>query len=166
MKQQSNRLKKAAAILILVVAAALLIGIFTRPGSLVLKNGSTGEVYARYPMREGEGFSVGFIHSVNKSPVTDEYEIRNGQITVVRTIYYGFGAGVQTQIEEGQTLTYGEDGSMIVSGFDAPMPNLQYIVGTVSDHILTVNGEEISLRDLCGRNSLVRFVYEAPWPRR
>ena len=61
MKQQSNRLKKAAAILIL-VAAALLIGIFTRPGSLVLKNGATGEVYARYPMREGEGFSVGFIH--------------------------------------------------------------------------------------------------------
>lgn len=53
---------------------------------------------------------------------------------------------------------------MIVSGFDTPMPNLQYIVGTVSDHILTVNGEEISLRDLCGRNSLVRFVYEAPWP--
>ena len=82
------------------------------------------------------------------------------------TLAYGFGAGVQTQIEEGQTLTYGEDGSMIVSGFDTPMPNLQYIVGTVSDHILTVNGEEISLRDLCGRNSLVRFVYEAPWPRR
>lgn len=53
MKQQSNRLKKAAAILILVVAAALLIGIFTRPGSLVLKNGSTSEVYARYPMRGG-----------------------------------------------------------------------------------------------------------------
>lgn len=86
----------------MVVAAALLIGIFTRPGSLVLKNGSTSEVYARYPMREGEGFSVGFIHSVNKSPVTDEYEIRDGQITVVRTIYYGFGAGVQTQIEEGR----------------------------------------------------------------
>ena len=94
MKQQSNRLKKAAAILILVVAAALLIGIFTRPGSLVLKNGSTGEVHARYPMREGEGFSVGFIHSVNKSPVTDEYEIRDGQITVVRTIYYNTNGAV------------------------------------------------------------------------
>ena len=73
MKQQSNRLKKAAAILILVVAAALLIGIFTRPGSLVLKNGSTGEANAVYPRREGEGFSGVFIHSENKSRVTDEY---------------------------------------------------------------------------------------------
>ena len=138
MKQQSNRLKKAAAILILVVAAALLIGIFTRPGSLVLKNGATGEVYARYPMREGEGFSVGFIHSVNKSPVTDEYEIRDGQITVVRTIDYGFGAGVQTQIEEGQTLTYGEDGlqHMTLNGEDVTekirLPEISLYTSAVS----------------------------------
>ena len=41
-----------------------------------------------------------------------------------------------------------EDGSMIVSGFYRPMDNLSYIVGTVSDHILEINGSSIKLRAL------------------
>ena len=76
---------------------------------------------------------------------------------MVRTIYNNFGAGVQTEIEEGQKLEYGENGEMIVSGFDREMPWLSYIVGTVSDHILTIHGKEISLRELCDRNSKVEF---------
>jgi len=49
---------------------------------------------------------------------------------------------------------------MVVSGFDKEMPYLSYIVGTVSDHTLTLHGKEISLRDLCGRNSKVEFSCE------
>ncbi len=130
---------------------------------LVLTDEATGRVYARLPMDEGDRFSVEFIHSVNKSPVRDIYEIRDGRIFVVMTKYYAFGAGVQTFIEEGQTLTYGEDGSMLVSGFDKELPELLYYVGTVSDHVLylfdTDGSKEdgISLRDLCGRSSSVRF---------
>ena len=124
---------------------------------LVLTNTETGETIARYPVSEGDRFSIQFIHSVNKSPLTDVYEIRGNKIYVVETIYYAFGAGVQTEIEDGQTLTYGEDGAMIVSGFEQEMPKLSYIVGTVSDHILTLHGQEISLRDMCGKNAIVAF---------
>jgi len=109
---------------------------------------------------EGDEFSVGFIHSVNKSPLTDVYQIKDHKIYVVRTIYYGFGAGVQTEIEDGQTLEYGENGEMIVSGFDQEMSHLSYIVGTVSDHVLTIHGDEVSLREKCGRNSTVEFTCE------
>ena len=77
---------------------------------------------------------------------------------MIKTIYYSCGAGVKTEIEEGQTLEYGEDGSMIVSGFDRPMDNLSYIVGTVSDHILEINKSSIKLRELYGRNTTVRFL--------
>lgn len=122
-----------------------------------MRNGDTGEVYARYQVEEGEEFSIGFIHSVNKSPLTDVYEIKNHKIYVTKTIYYGFGAGVQTEIEDGQTLTFGDHGEMIVSGFNQEMSHLSYIVGTVSDHTLTISGQEISLRDLCGRNATVEF---------
>ena len=127
---------------------------------LVLRNGDTKEEFARFRVSEGDEFSVTFIHSVNQYPLTDVYQIRNHKIYVVRTIYNNFGAGVQTEIEPGQQLEYGENGEMIVSGFDREMPWLYYIVGTVSDHILTVNGEEISLRELCGRNSKVEFSCE------
>ena len=127
---------------------------------LVLRNVDTNAEYARFRVKEGDEFSVMFIHSVNKYPLTDVYEIRDNKIYVIRTIYNNFGAGVQTEIEDGQTLTYDENGEMVVSGFNREMPYLSYIVGTVSDHILTIHGKKISLRDLCGRNSKVEFSCE------
>ena len=130
-------------------------------GTLTIEDARTGEQYGSWKLHVGDTFSVGFIHSVNKSPVTDHYELRRDGIYVVKTVYYGFGAGVQTEIEDGQTLEYGDDGSMIVSGFNRKIPDLRYIVGTVSDHTLTLrDGKEISLRDLCGRSAKVRFTYE------
>ncbi len=129
-------------------------------GRLVLTDARTGEQIAAYRMKPGDEFGIGFIHSVNKSPVTDYYEVRRDGIYVVRTVYYGFGAGVQTELEEGQKLEYSEDGSMIITGFNRKMEDLVYFVGTVSDHTLTLGSRQISLRDLCGRNAMVRFSYE------
>ena len=129
-------------------------------GYLVLENPDTGVCYARFRARIGDEFSVGFIHSVNKSPVTDFYEIRPDGIYVVRTVYYGFGAGVQTELNEGERLDYGEDGSMIISGINKKIEPLLYIVGSVSDHELTIRGGDvISLRDLCGKSALVHFSF-------
>ncbi|MCI8512619.1 MAG: DUF1850 domain-containing protein [Lachnospiraceae bacterium] len=148
-----------AAIMVAIIAAVVLFAL--RSGDyLVLRNGDTKEEYARFRVSEGDEFSVMFIHSVNQYPLTDVYQIRGHAIYVVQTIYYNFGAGVQTEIEEGQKLEIGENGEMIVTGFDREMPYLSYIVGTVSDHTLTIHGEEISLRELCGRNSKVEFSCE------
>lgn len=142
----------------LIVASSVFLYFAFSSQYILLEDGDTGKVFASYPVSEGDSFSVTFVHSVNNSPVTDVYELRDGSIFVVKTIYYSFGAGVQTQMGEGQTLEYGEDGSMIVSGFEKKMDNLSYIVGTVSDHVLEIGGETISLRELCGRNANVRFV--------
>ena len=148
-----------AAIITAIIAATLAYTL--RSGDyLVLGNGDTNAEYARFRVKEGDEFSVTFIHSVNKYPLTDVYEIRDHKIYVIRTIYNNFGAGVQTEIEDGQTLTYDENGEMVGSGFNKEMPYLSDIVGTVSDHTLTLHGKEISLRDLCGRNSKVEFSCE------
>ena len=130
------------------------------PGKLVLSNGDTGEVYAAYKVKEGDCFSVSFIHSVNKSQVKESYEIKKDGIYLQDCLYSDFGAGVATEIEDGQKLSYTDDGKMLISGFDRKIEHLSYIVGTVSDHVLEINGEEISLRELCGRNSVVHFDYK------
>ena len=143
-----------------VVIAAILAFVLNRGEYLVLRNGDTDEEITRFRVSEGDEFSVTFIHSVNQYPLTDVYEIRDGKIYVVRTIYNNFGAGVQTEIEEGQTLEINENGEMVVSGFNLEMPWLSYIVGTVSDHTLTLHEKKISLRELCGRNTKVAFSVE------
>ena len=127
----------------------------------MLRDPETGKVYARYLVHDGEGFSIEFIHSVNKSPLTDYYEFHDHRIFAEKTVYYGFGAGVQTELEEGQKLEYGEDGSMIITGFHKEIPDLIYIVGTISDHTMVLREDEpLSLRDLCGRGAKVRFSYD------
>ncbi|MBE5949219.1 MAG: DUF1850 domain-containing protein [Lachnospiraceae bacterium] len=127
---------------------------------LVLRDLDTGKVYARYQLKEGDTFSITFVHSVNKSPVTEVYQIRNDKIYLEECLYYAFGAGVATTLEGEQTLSYGENGEMIISNINTLMYDLIYVVGTVSDHVLELQNTEISLRELCGQNSSVSFIYE------
>lgn len=155
-----NRLLFSAAALV-VAAAALIICSASSSFAyqLVLQNAETKEVYASYPMETGGIFSVEFIHSVNRSPVRDFYEIRpDGDIYVIQTNYYGFGAGVQTELNPGEILEYGDDGSMQIKNINIRIPELIYVVGTVSDHILYIQDTAVSLLKLCGKNSKVSFA--------
>jgi len=146
----------SAAIMVCIIAAVSLISVYT-PDTLDLYDADTGRLYGSWEAVDGLEFSVEFVHSVNKSPVRDYFVLAEGEIYAERTDYDGFGAGVQTEIEEGQTLTYDADGTMIVTGFHQHFPQVRYIVGTVSDHTLHIGEETISLRELCGRNAAVVF---------
>ena len=153
----------AAAVMIFITAAAFLPGCSPGGTSLVLSNADSGQVYATYPVENGDTFAVEFIHSVNKSPVRDVYEIREGEIWNTQCIYYGFGAGVEEELGEGETLSYGENGEMIISNIEKKIDNMVIVVGTISDHTLYLGDETISLRDLCGRSSKVLFSCQRGW---
>ena len=125
---------------------------------LVLENANTGERYATFRLPKNATFSVEFIHSVNKTPVRDFYEVRgNGDIYVVETHYYSFGAGVQTELNPGETLEYGDDGSMQIKNINALIPILIYAIGENDDHLLIINETTVKLHDICGYNSIIRL---------
>ncbi len=147
-----------AAAAILVVAAAAVLAVFLlREPKLVLSNDETGKVYSRLPLKDGDSFSVTFRHSVNKSDVTEIYQRRGREIWLTGCVYYGFGAGVAEVLEPDWTLENGDNGEMIIGNIEMKMNDLTYIVGTVYDHILEVNGERIVLNNLCGKNAKVHF---------
>ena len=147
-----------AAAAILVVAAAAVLAVFLlREPKLVLSNDETGKVYTRLPLKDGDSFSVTFRHSVNKSDVTEIYQRRGREIWLTGCVYYGFGAGVAEVLEPGWTLENGDNGEMIIGNIEMKMNDLTYIVGTVYDHILDINGEKIILNELCGKNAKVSF---------
>ncbi len=143
----------------LVIAAIIFVcSVKVGPVELVLTDLDSGQEYASFPIEDGGSFSIEFIHSVNQTPVTDVYQVKGRDFYVIETRYYGFGAGVQTLIEEGQTLTYAPDGAMVITGFNTRMTGMCYLIGMVSDHVLSLGGQEYSLRDLCGRGSSVVFT--------
>ena len=139
------------------LCAALVFVLFVRPRRLELYNTQTGKVYRSFSTPAGTEFSVSFVHSVNQSPVTDVFVVKNGKIYADRTVYAAFGAGVQSTLEGDEVLSYDENGNMVVSGFNTVFPQVKYIVGTVYDHVLVLDGETISLTALCGRNAHVAF---------
>ena len=149
----------AAAIVLIIAAASLLI-----PSAgyyLTLRTKDSGELYARYRMDEGDRFSITFKHSVNQYPLTDTFEIREGKIYAEECKYYAYGAGVQVELNPGEELSYTDDGAMLITGIHQDRTGVCYAVATVYDFFLKVkDGPDISLRDLCGRNSLVTLNYE------
>ena len=147
----------AAAILVVAAAVALLSVYLLHTPGLVLSEQDTGRVFARLPLKDGDSFSVTFRHSVNKSDVTEIYQRRGNEIWLTGCVYYGFGAGVAEVLEPGWTLENGENGEMVIGNIEQKMYDLTYIVGTVYDHILDINGEKIILNELCGKNAKVCF---------
>ena len=147
----------AAAILVVAAAVTLLSVYLLHTPGLVLSEQDTGRVFARIPLKDGDSFSVTFRHSVNKSDVTEIYQRRGNEIWLTGCVYYGFGAGVAEVLEPGWTLENGENGEMVIGNIEQKMYDLTYIVGTVYDHILDINGEKIILNELCGRNAKVCF---------
>jgi hypothetical protein len=119
--------------------------------TLEIRDSASGKVYGRWPLEVAE-FSIEFIHSVNQSPVRETFRTEGRMIRPQALRFYSFGAGMPSDLEEGQIMTRNGD-AMVISGFSAAFRELNYIVGTVSDHLLFINGETVSLRNLCGRNA-------------
>lgn len=157
---------------------------------LIVTDVRSGQEAARFPLEAGDQFAVGFIHSVNLRPLVDVYQIsEDHQIYAEETIYYQFGAGVQTQVNAGETMTLGEDGAIVVSGIHQLLSSFTCSVGVVSDRTLLLGDihpeydtlkekigvftdqtiqqvgdvQVVSLSSLVGREGLVSFHYEYRW---
>ena len=145
-----------AAILAVAAVSAFLFFSLREPALTLTEQGS-GRVLARIPLGDGEEFSVTFRHSVNKSDVTEIYQRRGREIWLTGCVYYDFGAGVAEVLDPAWKLETGENGEMILSNIEMRMDDLTYIVGTVYDHILEINGDRIVLNERFGRNTKIHF---------
>ena len=126
---------------------------------LVIRDTNSGRIFGKWPLEEQEEFAIEFIHSVNQSPVREIFTVENGMIRALAVRFFSFGAGMQSDLADGQTMS--RDGDiMVISGLSASFRELNYIVGTVSDHTLIISGEHISLRELCGRNAHITIYME------
>ena len=104
-------------------------------------------------------FTIEFLHSVNKTPVKDYYRFdRKKTIINYMTVYYDYGAGVETSLENGEVLTHGLDNSMIISNINKTFKELNIYITPVTEHILTINDNySFNLTDLIGENKYIKI---------
>lgn len=155
--------KNLVLIFFIILIFILICSMFLRKKYYLELRAENGKLYFKENIKLGTEFSIKFIHSVNKSPVIDYYKVKKDGIYVDKTLYYDFGAGVQTQLEENQKLEFTDDGAMLVSGFDKKITDLAYVVGKVSDHELTIGEKKYSLTKLCGKGAYVSFQLVGKW---
>ena len=141
----------------LIISGAVFITLYCRgnfsPGPVLeIKDSASGRLYGRWPLEEDGVFAVEFIHSVHQSPVRESFIIDSRMIRPLAVSFSSFGAGMLSDVGEGMKLNRDGD-ALVITGFTNSFRELNYIVATVSDHLLIINGDTVSLRDLCGRNA-------------
>jgi len=147
-----------AGAVIIALAAVALTSILMRVPYLTLSNDY--EVLFKTRMSEGEEFSVSFIHSVNISPVTEIFQIRDGGIVLYAVEFETFGAGMPSELELGQTLVRLDGGGMRIEGFDRVMDGPRYLIGHATEHTLHIGETEIPLKTLEAPGRPVLFAFE------
>lgn len=119
---------------------------------LEIRDAASGRLRGKWPLAAGEEFAIEFVHSVHQSPVREIFTGEGKMIRPKAARFSSFGAGMQSDLQAGQTLSRDGD-ALVISGFTSAFTELRYIVGTVSDHLLIIGGKTVSLRELCGRNA-------------
>ena len=123
---------------------------------LELRDSVSGKLFRKWPVEEGGEFAIEFIHSVHQSPVKETFIIERKMIKPLSVRFFSFGAGMLSDL--GDNLKLSRDGdALVITGFDSSFEELNYIVGTVSDHVLFIDDEVVSLRELCGKNAHVNI---------
>ena len=152
------RIALAALVIAGAAFCAVRFGVSPKEAFLEMRDADSGKIYGKWPLKETDVFAVEFIHSVHQSPVKESFIIGDKMIRPIAVRFSSFGAGMQSNLEEGQVLSRdGED--LLITGFTSSFKELNYIVGTVSDHVLYIKGKEISLRTLCGKNAHITMRY-------
>lgn len=142
---------------LVVVLGISLATTFPTNNILIIADADSDEILATFTLGLKNEFAVKFRHSVNQSLVEDRYRVLGDKIIVYETLYYNFGAGVQTDLKEGEVLVEAGDGGMLVTGIDSVIEDLIYRPSPVYDHTLIINGEEVSLSQLAYNCDLLRF---------
>jgi len=103
------------------------------------------EIVKSFPVKNGERFTIRFIHSVERSPWIEKFEIINdSEIYLKETVTFSFGAGLPTYSEN---FSFEEEG-MTITDINEKMDNLIYKVGgVIAHHTLVYRGENYYFED-------------------
>jgi hypothetical protein len=114
----------------------------------VITDEQTGKILYNTAVEPGDTFGMKYVHSVNKSPVEDVFEILDdNSIMLKKTIFRSFGAGVPTGLEDGQVMEVGDD-RIVIDNIDRKIDSYLLRIGTVAEHTLCINGLEIRMDSL------------------
>jgi len=144
-------------IILVIAAAALIAALAFIPVHVLqidaLKEGSP--VFVRI-VRPGNEFALGFIHSVELSPVWDYFRVDDSyRIILYETEVRSFNTGLPSTLTGEERLHRERDGYRI-SGMNRVLPSIDLWVHEKTDNTLKVKDDSLKLYSLAG-NTLLKI---------
>ncbi len=130
---------------IIATAVVLTFGIAAGKGKLlVMQNNTTGQKIEFYlPQRQ---FSLGYMHSVMKTPAEEFFRInKNNEIVLEKTVYESFGVGLPF-LADGNDFEI-EDGKFILKT-NYILKEINMIISPIPEHWLRIGDMKYELMDI------------------
>ena len=127
-------------ILLAVVASAILFALTTSPKIFV---GTEHQAVIVVDAAQGLPITIEFMHSVQKTPVIEELEYRDGEFILLRTRYKSLGVGLPFDAADGNFRREGD--WFIMDDMNRRFKNLELRTGKGTRLTLTVAGNRFEL---------------------
>lgn len=115
---------------------------------LVLTDIKTNRAVLYVKVRQNDYFVISFTHSINKGQVYDYIMIDGDNLTIFKSEFDSFGAGMPETSGNGIVVRHNEKGKVEVSGIKNTLPSIRLAVGTVANHFLIFHDKKIMLAEL------------------
>jgi len=130
---------------------------------LVVSNFSSAEVITSLKVKPGDHFTIRYIHSVDKTPIFEEFRLDRDQgLVLVKTWFTMFGAGLGHWPGHGD-LTQDADW-ITIDHIEQPLGSFILRIGALSvGHTIIYHNQKINLSRLApGVRALVEFKLDKP----
>lgn len=140
---------------ILLVLAISLIYLFFPIKTLQASNFKNGQYLKSWKIKNGEIFSIEYIHSVEQSPVIENFLIDGKDIILQDTYFHSFGAGLPATTPYKTEIT--EDGIRVYD-INLKIDNLIYRTSSEGrEHKLILRNRDYMFLDFSSHRTGVRF---------
>lgn len=127
---------------VLIILLFLGFFILTRP-ALIFED-RKGEILYLLPLFQGGAFHTVYIHSVEKTPVLEYFQVEGRVILLKKTAFSSYGAGLPLHWNGFQQ----EGGSFVVQDINTQFSTIHFRVSGTPDQYLVGDGREILFQDL------------------
>lgn len=127
--------------LLFAVLALIFLTMTTHQPKIFLGTDSTTVFVADY--QENLPVTISFTHSVQKTPVIEELELRNGEFVLLRTKYKSLGVGLPFDANDGKFYRDGD--FFIMDNMNRHFKNLELRTGKGTQLKITLDGREFDL---------------------
>ncbi|MBQ6298071.1 MAG: DUF1850 domain-containing protein [Selenomonadaceae bacterium] len=127
----------------ILLAAVVLIILFFVTSTPKIFIGTQNETVAVVNAEENLPLTISFIHSVQKTPVIEELEYRNGEFVLIRTKYKSQGVGLPFDAADGKFYRDGD--WFIMDDMNRQFKSLELRTGKGTQLTIKLNGKTYEL---------------------